>query len=177
VRTSGSPGSKRALAIILSGLLLIAAGVVLAGRGKAATPGFSFPRRVGGLALTGRVQTGQEAAAQIGGLHGLSIPVKDAYVAVYRGSGGEARLWIAGAADDASAADLLTAMDQKMPGNGTFTGRTESPVDGLTVYRVDGAGMVNYYYRLGRRVYWLGYAGVGDSLEVLRGFIGAFSPF
>ncbi len=161
--------SRRAPAALLLGLALMAAAVFLAQRGPA-RPAL-LPKKVMDLTLKGPAQTGRAATAQISGMHGTGIGVDDAAIGRYEGPGGRATLWVSESADAPSAAALLAAMDRAMPGDATFTGRVELLVDGLSVYRVDGAGMVNYYYRLDRRVYWLGYAGVNDPLQVLRAFL------
>ncbi|MHB8946501.1 MAG: hypothetical protein ACYC6I_08240 [Bacillota bacterium] len=161
--------ARRALVAVLIGLALIATAIFLTQR---APSGAAFlPKKVMDLTLKGPVQTGQQATAQISGIHGTGIAVDDAAIGQYEGPAGQAMLWVSESADAQSAQALLAAMDQAMPGDKTFTGRVELQVDGLPVYRVDGAGMTNYYYRLDRRVYWLGYAGSDDPLRVLRAFL------
>ncbi len=161
--------ARRALAAVVIGLALMATAILLTQRTP--TGAALLPKKVTDLTLEGPVQTGRQATAQISGLHGTGIAIDDAAIGQYKGPAGRAMLWVSESADTSSAQALLAAMDQAMPGDKTFTGRVEFQVDGLPVYRVDGAGMTNYYYRLDRRVYWLGYAGSGDPLQVLRAFL------
>ncbi len=159
---------------MLAGAALIAVALGLSYR-RAAPAGGGLPKRVGDLALSGPVQSGPGAISQISGLHGTSIAIKNAYIGQYAGPSGRAMLWVSESSSEEDARALLEAMDRKMPGNDAFGNRVQTSVAGQAVFRVEGGGMINYYYRLGTRVFWVGYAGSGDGAEVLSRFIAAFS--
>ena len=115
-----------------------------------------FPQELYGMQLTG-AQSGEEAMQGVTRLHGLSIELKNAYIAAYEGNGKSAMIWISESKTEEEAKKLFKVMDEKMPKSKTFTEYHAFNLKGQEyryVYWPDRT-MHNYYYVIGLKNYWV----------------------
>lgn len=146
-----------------------------AGGAAPASAPAEFNRPLGQLQLMGLL-TGEEAANHISQLHGTTIPMDESYMAMYGKEGQQVVLWVSRSNKEQDAEALLRAMDEKMPQSQAFTNYRKQVVAGRQVYRVDGGGMDNFYYRQGRAVFWVGVQG-GDPEGTLSLVLDNFRDF
>ncbi len=131
----------------------------------------TFTPEVAGLKLASLVE-GDSAKQQIVQLHQVEIPLKEAYVASYKGDKNqEVTIWVSVSDNDAGANDLLNQMDSKMDSSKTFTEHQEAPIGGITYHFVRGMGQAHYFYQRGNDVIWI--AIKADSAEEMK----LLSPF
>ncbi|MDW7674728.1 MAG: hypothetical protein SCK28_09350 [Bacillota bacterium] len=126
----------------------------------------SIPTQVDGFRLDS-VITGDEAIQNISRLHGTDIEIVDGLVAEYASSDSHFVVWISQSSDEQEAKYLLDIMDEKIPASPVFTNRQEFVIGDTTYYYVTGAGMENYYWYKGTKVYWVGITS-GNDMEILR---------
>jgi hypothetical protein len=113
------------------------------------------PKELAGLPLT-HSQRGTEAQAEIGRLHGKSIPIADGFVAHYGSQPPVAMLYVSRARDEQEARQQVEQMTTRIrASNGPFTHLRESTRFGMTVYSTLGQGQVHYYFRRGAVVVWV----------------------
>jgi len=145
---------SRSLVAAGSILLIVAAlAAVLRSRPIPNSP-LEVPDRLGTLELV-EAQTGPAAAAEIAQLHGEVFPLASAEIARY-GSHREATLWVAAAASEAGAAELIGAMRRALArGDSPFTPLEPLLVDGMTLYPLRGMDQEHVYFQSDRLVIWL----------------------
>jgi len=143
-------------AVTVISIRLLPAGQNNARQGGRNVRGHIFPGNVGGYNLTDLVE-GEAAQANIEMLHGgVGIEVTDAFVATYTRDRESFILWISVSGTEDDAHYLLDIMDEKIPASTVFTNRQVLQTESNTYYYVTGAGMENFYWVEGTRVFWVG---------------------
>lgn len=122
----------------------------------------SIPENLAGLLLTDQM-TGKQAALEFSQLHGKQFPLTSGAVGIYGNH--QATLWVAGAPFKTMAAEMVTAMRDKIAeGRSPFTSSGEFSENERTIYSLDGMGQKHYYFQSGNLVIWLAVdAGFADS--------------
>lgn len=109
-------------------------------------------------------RTGKDALGFFQNEHEKKISWKDGVVADYT-DGAKTRftIWVAGAANDGHAGQMMTDMTNKI-GAAHKVFKAPAPVDlgGIKAYKTEGQGNINYYWVKGRQVYWIGVNGAAD---------------
>ena len=144
-------------------LLIVAALAALLRSRPGSAARLTVPDRLASLDLAAE-QTGPTAAAEIARLHGEAFSLASAVVARY-GPNGEATLWVAAAASEGEAADLIDAMRRALArGDSPFTPLEPMQIGGVTLYPLRGMGQEHLYFQSGRLVVWLAAdAGVAEA--------------
>jgi hypothetical protein len=144
-------------------LLLIAAGVLtwLAAAGWAGLAGVpaqageaTVPDALVGLPLREKA-VGADAVAEVGRLHGREFPLITGAVATY-GVNGQFTLWVTGADSEASAAEIVAAMTDRIAEGGSpfrLMGRRQLGTN--TAHELNGLGQRHFYFQAGSLVVWL----------------------
>lgn len=114
------------------------------------------PQKIAGLPVFA-LDTGAQAAREIGQLHGKGFPLTEAAVALYQGAEGNIQLWVAGAPLRSMAAGLLKSMRESIAASTglPFRPAGERVVDGRTVFLLDGMGQKHFCFQSGNLVIWL----------------------
>ncbi len=145
------------LAFLFAGILLVTlSGAYLWLQSRMADPAVApTPQNIAGLSRT-ILDTGAQAALEIGRLHGKGFPLTVAAVAIYQGDG-NAQLWVAGAPFDWLSARLTASMREKITSSTglPFTPTGERQVDGRTIHTLEGMGQRHFYFQSGNLVVWL----------------------
>jgi len=136
------------VALLLAGAAT-ALGLRSASGGEEATPA---PPQLAGHKLT-QALTGAEAMAEVDRLHGKSIDVVDAWVGRYEGGG---TVWVAEAASEDGALELLDAMVRAIEDGGSpYQGLTRNTFEGMPMYAVRDANGHHFFYQTKTRVVWV----------------------
>ncbi len=110
------------------------------------------PTELAGYRLIGSV-TGQEAIAQVNGLHGTDIDIVDAWIGQYQQDG---TVWVARAGSEVKAEELLDDMVRRIDDGGSpFWGLTRQEFQGMPLYSVRDASQVHFFYQIDTKVVWL----------------------
>jgi len=95
--------------------------------------------------------------------HEKKISWKDGVKGDYTDGKVRLSIWIAGAANDGHASQMVLDMTKAIGGtHKTFKQPGEVDLGGVKAYRTDGQGNVNYFYAKGRQVYWIAVGGAAD---------------
>lgn len=141
---------KEFYVILLLSLTLI--GFIAAGATQAhASP---VPSSLKSLPLVEK-QTGESASRAIAHLHGKTLPVSNAYVAVYAKGEQSVTVWGSDAATEADAIAQIKAMNTRLAESGVFSTSKKLTIEGVTAYQTIGMGMDNIFYRTGKTVVWI----------------------
>ncbi|MFH1185524.1 MAG: hypothetical protein V1755_10870 [Chloroflexota bacterium] len=148
---------RRAVPLALVGvgmLLLLTTGgwLVLdtATRRPAAIP---LPKHIADLSMSSEM-TGTQATEEFDMLHGQQFPLTAGSVGIY--GEGQATLWIAGAPFGFMAANLVSAMrDRIAEGRSPFAPVREIQDGGRVVYELEGMGQKHFYFQSKNLVIWL----------------------
>lgn len=144
------------LAAIGGALLAAACG------GSASTPApttasssTSIAKSLGNLKLIGSLE-GDEALSHINSLHGTNINLVTGYIAEYKGTDGQATVWVGQAANSSDAGSLLQLMIDKIgQGSNGFSNVQPENISDKKVYAVSGPGGDNAFYAVDNKVVWL----------------------
>jgi hypothetical protein len=146
----------------ITGILLALVGVLLAIGSVAyffvgqaiADPGVvSLPKSLAGLSLSSATY-GLEAVAEINRLHSQEFPLTSGAMGMYGDS--EATVWVTGLPITAMAAQMVSAMRDKIAAsNSPFTPTGEQAQGSRSIYTLDGLGQKHFYFQSGDRVIWL----------------------
>ncbi len=113
----------------------------------------AVPDSVAGKPLSQKT-VGPAAIEEVSQLHGKAFPLTAAAVAQYGGS--QVTLWVAGAASDSAAAELVQSMTSRIAEGGSpFTPQGTRQVDGRSVYVLTGMGQRHFYFQARSLVIWL----------------------
>ena len=113
----------------------------------------SLPDSIAGLRLTSST-TGAQAIEEVSSMHGKEFPIEFGEIGIYGDR--EVTLWVAGAASDAVAVEMTTAMQEKIAeGNSPFTPTNQIQNKDRKVYILDGMGQRHYYFQSNNLVIWL----------------------
>ena len=113
----------------------------------------SLPDSIAGLRLTNST-TGPQAIEELSSMHGKEFHIEFGEIGVYGNR--EITLWVAGAASDEVAAQMTTAMQEKIAkANSPFTPTNEIQNNDRKVYVLDGMGQRHYYFQSKNFVIWL----------------------
>jgi hypothetical protein len=113
----------------------------------------SIPSTLAGLPLKDQM-TGRQASFDFSQLHGKQFPLISGAVGVYGNH--QATLWLAGTPLKAMAAEMVTAMRDKIAeGRSPFTPTGAFSNNGRTIYSLEGMGQKHYYFQSGNLVIWL----------------------
>lgn len=102
--------------------------------------------------------SGDEAKQSVNGLHGLDIPLKNAYIATYQGANNaSAIIWVSESFNREDATKLFKVMDEKMPTSKSFSKYERVKYQDLDLRYVywDSKNMHDFYYLSGNKNYWL----------------------
>lgn len=144
-----------AFGLITFGFLVLALGIVVYFTlGTSQNPDTPLiPDKLIELPLT-RLVTGQEALLEINQLHGKAFPLTAGAVGKY-GRKDEAIIWVAEAADEAAAKEILLAMrDRIAEGNSPFTPTSELQTGNRNIYMLDGLGQKHFYFQSRNLIVW-----------------------
>jgi hypothetical protein len=113
----------------------------------------TLPDSLAGIRLTSST-TGAQAIEEVSSMHGKEFPIEFGEIGIYGNR--EITLWVAGAASDEVAAQMTTAMQEKIAqGNSPFTPTNEVQNKDHKVYVLDGMGQRHYYFQSNSSVIWL----------------------
>lgn len=118
-------------------------------------PGLTgLPKSLVGLPLT-TATYGTDAVNEITRMHGKEFPLNSGSMGTY-GKNSEATLWVAGFPTETLAAEMVSAMGEKIAAENTpFTPTGEQEMRGRTIYELDGMSQKHFYYQSGVFVIWL----------------------
>ncbi len=132
----------------------------------------AIPEQLAGLEQV-QLVTGEEARRQVDQLHGLSIPVKDAYVVTYAGGQEKVVLWVTVSGTAREAEELLSKMVEKMQDTENFTPPQAFQVRNQVIYSSSGIGMNHYFFARGKELFWVAVSSSRDAdivAEVIHTF-------
>ena len=113
----------------------------------------SLPDSIAGIRLASSM-TGVQAIEEVSSMHGKEFPIEFGEIGIYGDR--EVTLWVAGAASDAVAVQMTTAMQEKIAqGNSPFTPTNQIQNKDRKVYILDGMGQRHYYFQSNNLVIWL----------------------
>jgi len=114
-----------------------------------------FPEKLGDMTLA-LYRDGEVAISEVQNLHGGAVVPDNAYIAVYRSSGGnKAKFWVSESKSSEQAESLVAAMNSMVGKTGVFSESTASTIEGFTVYYVTGLGEYHYFWAKGNNVFWV----------------------
>jgi hypothetical protein len=122
-----------------------------------------FPKEITGLKLN-TFLSGQEAIKSIEELHGTEIEIVDGFVAKYGGGDRKVEIWVSQAKSEQAASqqvDLMTEMIMK--NSDMFAKPSAFQIKGIRFFQTQGMGMNNYYYKKGKKAYWISVKGVKEA--------------
>jgi len=132
----------------------------------------TLPDSLAGLRLVSAVY-GPEAVAEVNHLHRKEFTLTSGAMGVY-GSGAQATLWVTGAPLDVMAAQMVTAMRDKIAeGNSPFLPLGERQVGQRTIYELGGMGQRHFYFQSSSLVVWLA-ANPEVADQALRDALGVY---
>jgi hypothetical protein len=113
--------------------------------------------------------TGSEALGLFQKEHEKKISWKDGVKADYTDGKVTFSMWVAGAANDGHASQMVTDMTNRIGGgNPTFKQPTQVDLGVVKAYKTEGQGKVNYFYAKGRQVYWIGISGAANPDDLVK---------
>jgi hypothetical protein len=122
-----------------------------------------LPHELDGISLT-RFSTGKAAAQEVLRMHSGSFMVTSASVGSYGRD--QATIWVTGSPLGFMAAQMVTAMEEKIRSVESPFAPSGERMDGSrTVYELDGMGQKHFYFQSGKLVIWL--AAQPDLAELL----------
>lgn len=122
-----------------------------------------FPKQIGNLKLN-EFLIGQEAINSINQLHGMNIEIVQGYVANYGSGSQQVKVWVSEVENTEAAANQVQRMTQKIANESdVYTEPAVFQIKGIDFWQTRGAGMNNYYYRKGKKIYWLATKGVDPA--------------
>ncbi len=146
-----------AIALVLLGAMLLSAmGGYFWLQNRMQNPSVPpVPSQIAGLQRT-VLDTGAQAALEIGQLHGKGFPLTVAAVAIYQGEG-NAQLWVAGAPWKWFSSRLFASMQERIASSTglPFHPQGERLVNGRRVQALEGLGQQHFYFQSGNLVIWL----------------------
>lgn len=158
IESHSTPGQYLPRIILYLLVMMVAATAVLLYRFDLLTPGNNndmLPAEIIGVAAT-ETYSGEEALEIINHLHGLDFALASGAVGVYQQAGANLTLWVAEAASEADAVQMVVDMEEKIAvGRSPFI-PTDKQLDGdRTIYYLDGMGQQHVYFKSGTLVVWL----------------------
>lgn len=140
--------------IVLGVLLSLGALTQLYLNNRATSPDtVDLPNQLGGLRLT-ESKSGQEAIADVAGLHGKEFPITFGAIGVYGNQ--DITLWVAGTASDSIALQMTNAMRARIAeGNSPFIPVEEISNGDRTIYALEGMGQKHYYFQSENLIIWM----------------------
>lgn len=126
----------------------------------------SLPHDIAGLSLTASM-AGEEAMSEVNQLHGLNIPIQEAWIGHYGGQ--RATIWVSLSPSETDARSLFGAMAGKIGrGNEYFKNLQQLTVDGQKLYTVTAQdGQKHYFYQMDTKVIWIA-APVGQEMPFVQ---------
>ncbi|GBD93228.1 hypothetical protein BMS3Abin05_00811 [bacterium BMS3Abin05] len=122
-------------------------------RGNTGNP---LPQEIQGLKLL-KSTSGPEAAAMIARLHGKKVAPSENFIGHYGTGPNHIMLYVSRFKSKDKAQNLLNSMSKHIgKGSSGFVHHLTFDVDGNTIHIVLGQGQVNYFFRKGKNLYWLG---------------------
>lgn len=134
-------------------LILVSGGIYLYDSGTIQPAVAPLPDQLAGLPQ-GMKMTGTQATEEFDMLHNQHFPLTSGAVGIYGDQ--KAALWVGGAPFNFMAADMITAMHNKISEGGSpFTPKGEFKDGGRTIYTLEGMGQKHYYFQSKNLVIWL----------------------
>jgi len=134
-------------------LLLVSGGIYLYNSGTIQPAVAPLPDQLAGLPQSMKM-TGTQATEEFDMLHNQHFPLTSGAVGIYGDK--KAALWVGGAPFNFMAADMITAMRDKISeGRSPFTPIGEFKDGGRTIYTLEGMGQKHYYFQSKNLVIWL----------------------
>ena len=149
---------KLGLSLIMVGGVLLAATLLFGLRLGNIPPqmqeGPSLPDQIAGYSLI-RKSTGEQAIAELNNMHGRDFPFQSGAVGGY-GAGQQATLWVSGLERESDAAEMVSAMRERIAlGNSPFKPLDVWQDGDRMVFELVGMGQKHYYFRSELLVVWL----------------------
>lgn len=144
-----------------------------------AARGEAIPKTIGAMKL-GQLQSGEEARTAISKLHGKQLEFREGYIASYKDGEKTATLWISVYDSDAAAKKELAKMTAKMAAGmksgkeNVFQHFKELSIKGVVVYFVTGMGQAHYFFKKGKRMFWLAVE-PSEARTAIRDLLGSIS--
>jgi len=114
-----------------------------------------FPENFFNLKLTQKM-TGDEAASFVNRLHFDSVTSEKNEIGFYRGSKGNAVIYVTYYENEKSALDSFVKMTQKIsPENSVFIKGSLIKISGKRIYRTFGMGQTHYVFTSGNKLFWI----------------------
>lgn len=112
-----------------------------------------LPEQIAGLPMSMKM-TGAQATEEFDMLHNQHFPLTSGAVGIYGDK--KAALWVGGALFKFNAANMVTAMRDKISeGRSPFTPIGEFKDGGRMIYTLEGMGQKHYYFQSQNFVIWL----------------------
>lgn len=116
----------------------------------------ALPERIAGIKLTEQV-SGDEAIKVISKMHGKKIRIQNGHIAHYHAGPHMVMVYVSESYLDFLAGRLLKSMTANInKGNDTFKDLKELRINDIPVYSVTGQGQLHFYFKHGKKVFWLG---------------------
>lgn len=117
------------------------------------TQPISVPEAVAGVPVTKKI-FGADAVTEVTLVHGKEFPMTSGVIAIYGDN--LATVWVSSSAQNTIAAQMVQAMTNKIAeGRSPFTSPKTRPLNGRTVYEMNGMGQQHFYFQAGKLVIWL----------------------
>jgi len=143
------------LAMICVGILLSlgALATLYLGNPRALSKTTNLPREIAGYSLSDS-KSGEAATADFTNMHGQEFPVTSGEIGYY--GNGKMTLWVAGTSSASTAANMVSAMREKIAQNNSpFRPTNEIQNGNRKVYVLDGMGLKHYYFQSQTLVIWI----------------------
>jgi hypothetical protein len=127
-----------------------------------------FPERLDGMQLI-RLEAGERARGEVNRLHGRKIPVKDAWIALYRKDEmNSAMIWVSESFNIPQAAEQTGVMMKKIMHNprSPFHHLEIERRSDIKIYLFSGMSQRHAVFRKGMRIYW-----ISATRDIFRGVL------
>jgi hypothetical protein len=142
--------------VIVIGVLLLSGSLIVGYlRRSISNPELTkLPKSIAGFSLN-TATYGPEAVAEITRLHGKAFPIDYGAMGMY-GDANQISLWVAGFSSHSMAAQIISAMEEKIAlGNSPFSPTGQQQAGKRAIYLLDGMGQKHFYFQSGNLVLWL----------------------
>ena len=100
-------------------------------------------------------EVGQSAKHNVFKLHNKTIPIKDALYQEYLKDNKKILIWISESFGKNEAENYQKIMDEKMKNSNVFSNKKQIQIGGINISKVNGMGMLNYYYNFNSYNIWI----------------------
>ena len=139
--------------LIFTGTILVAGSLLFWKNNEKQDESVHLPKSLTGKALI-EVNYGPDAVKEITQLHNKDFGAISGAMGIYGSN--QLSVWVAGFSSPATAAQMATAMREKIiPGKFPFAPAGSQLIGGRAIYKLDGMGQKHYYFQSDNLVIWL----------------------